>query len=152
MKKRFIILLLLSVSAFVYGQKKSVGAFAISIHGMPENNKIEDVKGYLYLKDSLIQEINIGDSIIDSNRHFRIILPENQYNVVIEGCYNYPIIYTDIFIRKKVMNFLIVDFEEFNKENITTPNILIIDYQKSVKRALQKFPIKFECTVKDIED
>lgn len=126
------------------------GKLWISFYGIDSLNRrgLQGEVGYLYHKDSLIQRINF-DSLLDEGMYGKLsfMLPASQYNLIIEGCFDYPIIYTGINVRKKIMNYLIIDIEEIIKEKITSPNILIIDFQKNSQKSLLKFPTKVVCTV-----
>ena len=97
---------------------------------------------YIYHKDELIKIINL-DSLLDLPSYYNIIkysimFPKNTYSVIIEGCFDYPIIVTDVIIRKGLSHFLELDFKELAKIKVLNPKVLVIDYKRNLDKGLEK--------------
>lgn len=146
MKKIGVIFFCLVISSVLVGQNKKVGNLRIvlvnpdTLINEQKENKLHTA--YIFHKDELIKTINI-DSLLtvpyfNNIIKYEIMLPKNTYSVIIEGCFDYPIIVTELIIRKSVFYFLPLDFKELAKIKVSNPKVLVIDYQRNLDKDLEK--------------
>ena len=64
---------------------------------------------------------------------------EGIYTFVIEHLTIKPIIITNVLIRKKVMNFLPLEYDDINKNYSTLDSIILMDAAELFKRYDQKY-------------
>lgn len=146
MKKIGLIFFYLIVSSVLVGQnQKEVKLRIILVNPDTLIHEKEEGKlhtAYIYHKDKLIKTINI-DSLLTTPYFNNIIkyeffLPKNTYSIIIEGCFDYPIIVTELVMIKRLFYFLPLDFNEIAKTKVTTPKVLIIDYRTNLDKELEK--------------
>lgn len=148
MKKGIIIAYLLIFTVLVFGQNKKQGKLAISIKTIDSLSlkPIGKVMGYLLFEDGVIASINIdslmngfclNEKVCDYLKYY-LWLPENHYTMIIEGFYEYPIVFTEIVMNKNKMSFLSIDFEEIGKIKVSNPKMVVIDYYKDFEKNMGK--------------
>ena len=155
-KRVFIVLFFFQFNVILLlGQNKIDGKLAFSIDNLDSLSQkaIGICMGYVFFEDEIVAQINI-DSLLSRNTseynnrdyiHYYLYLPENHYTMIIEGFYSYPIIITELKIRKKKMSFLSLDFNEIGRIKVNKPHAVVLDYSKEMEKQLKK--IEWGCTV-----
>ncbi len=107
------------------------------------DNTSDSCFAYLFQKGRIFREINIGDIIRlnrtpdERNLFYDVYLPPNNYTIVLEGLLDYPVLFTNIKIKKKKMHFLPIDIEELISLVVIRPRVIVIDYKTNLSEYVE---------------
>lgn len=139
MKFQFLFFIIIGITSLAFSQKKDEGKVKIILVNSDKINFYEDTCFmYVYLEDSMIKKINLSRILFPKKENDRptidLWIKNGNYSALIINMFSYPIIITNVKVKKKAICYFPIDYNELKETSNSQQKVLIKEYNKLLKK------------------